>query len=63
MATFAPPRADASTATKWFEDTTTVDGAFRELLENYSHVPPADVVRHVVKTVSHLLSANIQRPG
>ena len=47
---FAPPRADASTAQQWLEDTTTVDGDFRTLLEQYSHVDPAEVVSHVVTT-------------
>lgn len=47
---FAPPRADASTAQQWFEETTTVDGDFRTLLEEYSHVEPDQVVAHVVKT-------------
>ncbi|EPE03076.1 methyltransferase domain-containing protein [Ophiostoma piceae UAMH 11346] len=47
---FAPPRADASTAQQWFEDTTTVDGDFRTLLEQYSHIDPDKVVSHVVGT-------------
>ncbi|CAK7220134.1 hypothetical protein SBRCBS47491_004086 [Sporothrix bragantina] len=50
MASFNPPRADVATAEKWFEASTTVDGAFRELLEDYSHVPADDAVRHVVDT-------------
>ncbi|CAK7214774.1 hypothetical protein SCUCBS95973_002248 [Sporothrix curviconia] len=50
MASFAPPRADLATAEKWFESSTTVDGPFRELLEQYSHIPADNVVRHVVDT-------------
>lgn len=50
MAAFAPPRADLTTAQQWFEASTTVDGDFRALLEHYSHVPPGDVVQHVVDT-------------
>lgn len=50
MASFAPPRADSVTAQKWFEESTTVDGDFRALLENYSQIPSADVVQHVVDT-------------
>ncbi|CAK7204340.1 hypothetical protein SEUCBS139899_007095 [Sporothrix eucalyptigena] len=50
MASFAPPKADIATAEKWYEASTTVDGPFRDLLENYSHVPTDDVVKHVVDT-------------
>lgn len=50
MATFAPPRADLATAQTWFEESTTVDGEFRDLLENYSHVPSDNIVQHVVDT-------------
>lgn len=52
MAAFAPPRADLATAQKWFEASTTVNGDFRALLEDYSHVPANEVVHHVVETVS-----------
>ncbi|KAL1892635.1 hypothetical protein Sste5346_006920 [Sporothrix stenoceras] len=50
MASFAPPRADSTIAQKWFEESTSVDGEFRDLLENYSHVSSDSVVPHVVNT-------------
>lgn len=33
-----PPRASDDAAKQWFDQTTVVDGPFRDLLENYSHI-------------------------
>ena len=34
-------------------DTFDFSGQTRALLENYSHIPPSDVLQHVAKIVSH----------
>ena len=47
-----PPRASDEAAQKWFDETTVVDGAFRDLLEKYSHIPAEEVEQHVVGLVS-----------
>jgi hypothetical protein len=39
---------------KWFDETVTVPPQARELLEEYSHVPAADVQDHVIALVSLL---------
>jgi hypothetical protein len=49
-----PPRASNEAAQKWFDDTTVVDGAFRELLEKYSHIPADRVEQHVVELVTFI---------
>jgi hypothetical protein len=48
---YVVPRATPEAAKKWFDETTVVDGPFRNLLETYSHIPPDQVVDHVVKVV------------
>ncbi len=35
----------------WFDEAATVTGPFRELLEKYIHIPPAEVDQHVVQLV------------
>lgn len=42
----------APQATEWFRDTAVVPDAFRDLLLEYSHIPPAEVDEHVVRIVS-----------
>lgn len=46
---------------KWFDETATVPPQARELLENYSHIPPAEVQDHVVTLVSTTISSVLVR--
>lgn len=47
-----PPAATAERSKLWFDETVVVPDAFRDLLVNYSHVPPGDVDEHVIQIVS-----------
>lgn len=47
-----PPAATAERSKLWFDETVVVPDAFRDLLVNYSHVPPGDVDEHVIGIVS-----------
>lgn len=38
---------------KWFTPTVVVPAPARELLENYSHIPPAEVEDHLITLVSN----------
>lgn len=47
-----PPAATAERSKLWFDETVVVPDAFRDVLVNYSHVPPDDVDEHVIQIVS-----------
>lgn len=47
-----PPRASADRVSLWFEDTVVVPDEFRELLVQYSHIPPDEVDEHIIRVVS-----------
>lgn len=44
--------ATAERSKLWFDESVVVPEAFRDLLVNYSHIPPADVDEHVIQIVS-----------
>lgn len=46
------PAATAERSKLWFEETVVVPDAFRDLLVNYSHIPPGDLDEHVIQIVS-----------
>ncbi|KAI3396086.1 hypothetical protein diail_503 [Diaporthe ilicicola] len=43
------PAATAERSKLWFDETVVVPDAFRAVLVNYSHIPPADVDDHVIQ--------------
>ena len=49
---------------QWYKaDLETVSPQARELLENYSHIPPDEVIPHILKTVRpHQTSPPLQNP-
>lgn len=48
----AAPRAAVARTQLWFEDTAVVPDVFRDLLVEYSHIPPGQVDEHIVRVVS-----------
>lgn len=46
------PAATAERSKLWFDETVVVPDAFRDLLVNYSRVPPSEVDEHVIQIVS-----------
>ncbi len=47
-----PFRIPDSFASKFFDNTTTLPEAFRELLEKYGHIAPERTEQHVIQLVS-----------
>lgn len=47
-----PPRASADRIPLWFDESVVVPDEFRDLLVQYSHIPPDDVNEHVIRVVS-----------
>lgn len=53
-----PPRASADRIPLWYEESVVVPDEFRDLLVQYSHIPPDEVDEHVTRVVSMALDTN-----